>query len=137
MTSVEDESRSGMDALKILRLLTPSTPRNEAEINTLRGTYQVARAARTPNFSSQETLDNVRVEAAIALEGVAGNWDGECLTQERIGGRKSTSESREVGKCAFGSGSHCTAAAMTTTHCLRHPFPCPSDTCKPSSAPPT
>jgi hypothetical protein len=81
--SIAYEHTAAKEAEAVLNSLAISTPRSDAKIETMRGAADIATKA-IENFSSQEALDVARAEAATALRGVSGLFDGGKLTQDMI-----------------------------------------------------
>ena len=78
-----DEYRVALKAHEVLSTLKTSTPRAEKTLNDLRHAARYA-ADSTKGFSSQAALDNLRGEAATALNGVAGSLAKGELSQAMI-----------------------------------------------------
>ena len=75
MTNINDERNAAKRAEAVLNSLVPSSPRTNAQLDTLRQTADIANAAiMQNNFSSQKDLNAKRGEAATALRRVSGSW---------------------------------------------------------------
>jgi Tfp pilus assembly protein PilN len=86
VTNINDERNAAKRAEAVLNSLVPSSPRTNAQLDTLRQTADIANAAiMQNNFSSQTDLNAKRGEAATALRGVSGSWaSGRPLTQDLL-----------------------------------------------------
>ena len=86
MTNINDERNAAKKAEAVLNSLVPSSPRTNAQLDTLRQTADIANAAiMQNNFSSQTDLNAKRGEAATALRGGPGSWaSGRPLTQDLL-----------------------------------------------------
>jgi hypothetical protein len=84
--NIDDERSAGLKAQEVLSTLT-TTPRTEKILNALRHAARFA-ADSSRGFSSQAALDNIRGQAAAALNGVAGSLDKGQLSQAMIDGAK-------------------------------------------------
>jgi hypothetical protein len=86
VTNINDERNAAKKAEAVLNALVPSSPRTNAQLDTLRQTADIANAAiMQNNFSSQTDLDAKRDEAATALRGVSGSWaSGRPLPQDLL-----------------------------------------------------
>ena len=82
------EHTAAREAEAVISSLAPSAPRSDTEIETMRGAADIATKA-IENFSSQESLDAARAEAATALRGVSSFLDSRKLTQGMIDRAKS------------------------------------------------
>jgi hypothetical protein len=82
------EHTAAKEAEAVLSSLAPSAPCGDKEIETMRGAADIATKA-IENFSSHESLDAARAEAATALRGVSGLPDGRKPTQDMIDRAKS------------------------------------------------
>jgi hypothetical protein len=86
VTNINDERNAAKKAEAVLNALVPSSPRTNAQLDTLRQTADIANAAiMQNNFSSQTDLNAKRGEAATALRGVSGSSaSGRPLTQDLL-----------------------------------------------------
>ncbi len=84
MTSAAEERKAAEKALAVIRSLTPTTQRMDAIIFPLRYAASLATDARRQSFSGEATLNNIRGEAATALNGVCGAMDRKGLTRDLI-----------------------------------------------------
>jgi hypothetical protein len=75
------EHTAAKEAEAVLSSLAPSAPCGDKEIETMRGAADIATKA-IENFSSHESLDAARADAATALRGVSGLPDGRKPTQD-------------------------------------------------------
>jgi hypothetical protein len=82
------EHTAAKEAEAVLSSLAPSAPCGDKEIETMRGAADIATKA-IENFSSHESLDAARADAATALRGVSGLPDGRKPTQDMIDRAKS------------------------------------------------
>jgi hypothetical protein len=70
-----EERSAAQKADMVLRTLTPSTPRTDEILRTLRHAADLADAASKQGFSSEKALNDIRGEASTVLRGVAGSLD--------------------------------------------------------------
>jgi len=86
VSNINDERNAAKKAQSVLNSLVPSSPRTNAQLDTLRQTTDIANAAiMLSNFSSQTDLNAKRGEAATGLRGVSGSWaSGRPLTQDLL-----------------------------------------------------
>ena len=86
MTNTNDERDAAKEAQAVLSSLVPSSPRTNAQLDTLREAADIANAAiMQNNFSSQTDLNAKRGEAATALRRVSGSLaSGRPLTQDLL-----------------------------------------------------
>ncbi|MGO9684556.1 MAG: hypothetical protein ACLPTZ_18590 [Beijerinckiaceae bacterium] len=84
MTGIDDERNAAEGAREVLRSLVPSAPHAQMQIDILRKAATVSTKAQS-TFSSQTALNELRGEAATALNGVSGALaTGRPLTYEMI-----------------------------------------------------
>ena len=92
MTGIDDERNAAEGAREVLRSLVPSAPHTQMQIETLRKAATVATKAQS-TFSTQTALNELRGEAATALNGVSGALaTGRPLTHEMISRARNTVE---------------------------------------------
>jgi hypothetical protein len=72
---INDERNAAKKAEAVLNSLVPSSPRTNAQLDTLRQTADIANEAMQNNFSNQTDLNAKRGEAATALRGVSGSLE--------------------------------------------------------------
>ena len=84
----DDERKATAKAQTILGTLTPTTARTDEISFALR--YASRLAASAQGFSSDAALNNLRSEAVIALNTVAGSLDTRTLTQDMVDHAKRT-----------------------------------------------
>jgi hypothetical protein len=84
MVGIDEELKAGKEAQAVVNSLVPSTPCTEAQKAILRGASHVATIAMQPNLSSQMAVNEMRHDAAMALNVLCGAP----LTQSTIEGGK-------------------------------------------------
>lgn len=80
----DDECRAITRALVVLNTLTPTTPRIDTIVFELRCASQLLTKVMAQGFSNDAAVNELRVEAANALNAVAGSLDARSLTQATI-----------------------------------------------------
>jgi hypothetical protein len=83
-TSTDDERKALQKAQATLSTLAPGAARTDAIAFALQYAARVTTSASAQGFSSDAPLNNMRGEAAIALNGMAGSLGGPNLTQDLI-----------------------------------------------------
>lgn len=79
-----EERKAAEKALAVIHSLTPTTPRTDAIIFSLRYAAGLARDASQPGFPRDAALNRLRGEAAMALNGVCALLEKRTLTLEMI-----------------------------------------------------
>jgi hypothetical protein len=82
--STNDERKVLQKAQATLSTLAPGAARTDAIAFALQYAARLTTAASAQGFSSDAALNDMRGEAAIALNGVAGSLGGANLTQDLI-----------------------------------------------------
>ena len=82
--SADDERKAVTKARATLSALTPSTARTDEIAFNLRYASRLVTAASAQGFSSDAALNNLRGDASIAFNAVAGSLDTRTLIQDKI-----------------------------------------------------
>jgi len=84
MISMDDERKAVAKAQSVLSGLAPTSPRNDEIAFALRYAARLVTAGMAQGFSSDAALNDLRSDAATALNAVAGSLDARTLSRDVI-----------------------------------------------------